>query len=147
MSKKGKFVKSKTDPAGQLRAIRYNYAQKTNNAKYLTKNEFRLYNNPNHLSKEKRSHPAYINLRRGQFVRFNVITHSKSFFDEPTMELFANPNRRSKDPRPSRISAPRWGHIGIFSSFRLPKQFWRISNDDLARVRKWNKKKEKSSDA
>lgn len=76
--------------------------------KYLTKNEFRKYKNPNYKSKSGEAHPAYISVKRNKRVKFNVITHSPLFFNEPTIPLDENPDRNKSDKRKSRVSIPHW---------------------------------------
>ena len=110
--------------------------------KYLRKNEFRFFTNKNYLSKKGDPHPAYISARQGHKFRFNVVTHTKTFFNEPTTPLSSNPNKLSKDPRVSRVSVPRWANANKenFSEERLSKHQWRFSKKDLSAVKKLNKK-------
>ena len=48
------------------------------------KNEFRYYINPKYLSKTGKPHTAHISVSHKNYYRFNVITHSGSFFGEKT---------------------------------------------------------------
>lgn len=107
--------------------------------KYLSKNEFRYYNNPKFLSKNGRPHPAYISARYKHKYKFNVITHSRKFFDEGTTNLEKNPELQSTDKRTSRVSVPRWDNVNQFGD-KLPKWYWRFTKKDKAKVKKVNRK-------
>lgn len=77
--------------------------------KYLRKNEFRYYTKPEFSSKSGKPHVAHISAKHNKKYKFNVITHSKHFFNSPTKELKKNPNRNNdeqKDKRLSRVSIP-----------------------------------------
>lgn len=109
--------------------------------KYLRKNEFRDYTNPKHLSKSGKPHKAYISLRYKDNYRFNVITHSNSFFGKKTEELNDNPNRnknKPKDNRKTKISIPWWDNKKYFSEEKI--KGWRFSKIDKKKIRKFNKK-------
>ena len=109
--------------------------------KYLRKNEFRLYENPDYLSKSKEPHPAYITARYKRKYKANVITHSKKFFGKDTLPLSENPNK-NKDKynytKESRISVSFWDKDSNFSDEKLSG--WRFSKIDKKRIKKWNKK-------
>lgn len=108
--------------------------------KYLRKSEFRNYINPKYLSKSKLPHPAYISGRRKNNYKFNVITHSKTFFGSPTTLLSENPNRNKRknvDKRKSRISVAMWENKNSFSSEKLTG--WRFSKKDKKLIKKKNK--------
>ena len=108
--------------------------------KFLRKDEFRFYKNKKFLSKSGEPHPAYIFARYGRKYKFNVITHSRSFFGESNMDLQKNPYRLSTDRRTSRISVPRWDYDSNFSEERLHKKDWKFSRNDKIAIIKWNKK-------
>lgn len=108
--------------------------------KYLRKNEFRYYTNPNYKSKNGKPHPAYISARHGRKFKFNVITHTKTFFGKENMDLNKNPNRLSNDKRTSRISVPQWDNDNNFSKTKLSKYEWRFDKSDKIALKKWNKK-------
>ena len=109
--------------------------------KYLRKNEFRTYSRPEYSSKSGKAHPAYITAKHNKRFRFNIITHSKTFFDAETKELSKNPNRNAdkpKDKRKSRISVPKWDNEKHFSKETLKN--WRFDKKDKVAVKKWNRK-------
>jgi len=109
--------------------------------KYLRKSEFRYYTNPKYLSKNGVPHPAYITAKYNKRYKFNVITHSKHFFNSDTKELERNPNHnrdKPKDERQSRISVSHWDKENYFSKDKL--EYWRFTNKDKATVKKWNRK-------
>ncbi len=112
--------------------------------KYLRKNEFRYYNKPEFSSKSGEPHPAHITAKHHKKFKFNLITHSKTFFNSETKELTKNPNRNPdglKDKRKSRVSKPMWDKDKYFSEETLKN--WRFDKKDKAAVKKWNKKWEK----
>ena len=109
--------------------------------KYLTKNEFRYNTNPEVLRPDGEGHIAYITARRGHYFKINTITHSKTFYDEPTELLSKNPEIGSKDKRPSRFSVPRWQKESGLRE--RPKGFWRMSKEDRINIKKFNKKYDK----
>ena len=108
--------------------------------KYLRKNEFRYYFKPEFLSKSGKPHVAYITVKHNDKYKFNLITHSKKFFDSETKELTKNPDRNNgvKDKRPSRVSVPRWDKTKYFSKDKL--SYWRFDKQDKSAIKKWNKK-------
>ncbi len=109
--------------------------------KYLRKNEFRYYTKPEYLSKGGKPHVAHISAKHNDKYKFNLITHSKTFFNSNTKELKKNPNRSNSgqiDKRPSRISVPRWDKIKYFSKNKL--LHWRFDKQDKSAIKKWNKK-------
>lgn len=111
--------------------------------KYLRKDEVRKYTNPKHLSKQGNAHPARVIAKRKNAYKFNVITHSDNFFDEPTIKLTENPNknkREKKDPRPSRASVPRWDNKRNFS--KTKEENWHFTKQDKTKIKKNNKKYE-----
>lgn len=108
--------------------------------KYLRKNEFRYYTKSEFLSKSGKPHVAYISAKHNDKYKFNVVTHSKTFFDFRTIELKKNPNRNfggQKDKRPSRVSVVRWDKTKYFSNDKLKN--WRFSKQDKVKLKKWNK--------
>jgi len=108
--------------------------------KFLRKNEFREYKNSKYLTKSGNPHPAYISGRKGHKYQFNVITHSPTFFGKETKPLEKNPNRGSSDQRTSRFSVKAWDNDDKFSKEKLPKNLWRLSKKDKAKIKKSNKK-------
>lgn len=109
--------------------------------KYLRKNEFRYYTKPKYLSKGGKPHVAYISAKHNKKYKFNLITHSKHFFNSETMELKKNPNRNSdeqQDKRKSRVSVPLWDSEKYFSKDKL--LYWRFDKQDKSALKKWNKK-------
>lgn len=120
----------------------YKAAQKPKDI-YLRKDEVRLYNNKKHLSKTGKPHPARVITQYKNAYKFNVITHSQAFFNEPTEVLSENPNKspnKKKDNRPTRVSVPRWENKKSFSKERLND--WRFAKKDKLTIKKANKKYE-----
>ena len=114
--------------------------------KYLRKDEVRLYNNPKHLSKTGRGHPARITAKHKKAFKFNVFTHSDTFFGEPTLELADNPDKNPKDTidkRPSRVSVPHWENEKSFSNHKLEN--WHLDKENKTAIKKWNKEKDTSN--
>lgn len=110
--------------------------------KYLRKNEFRYYKKPEFSSKSGKPHVAYISARHNKEYKFNVITHSKHFFNSETKELKKNPNRNvgeQNDKRPSRVSVPVWDKTKYFSEEKVKN--WRFDKRDKIAIKKWNKKR------
>ena len=64
--------------------------------KYLRKSEFRYNTGPKVVRPDGKGHPTYISARYKNKYKFNVITHSDTFFDEPTHHLTVEPNRNKK---------------------------------------------------
>lgn len=109
--------------------------------KYLRKNEFRYYKNPKYLSKSGKPHVAHITAKYNKRYKFNVITHSRHFFDSETKELEKNPNRNNgeqADKRPSRVSKSMLDKEKHFSKEKLEN--WRFTKQDKVTVKKWNEK-------
>ena len=107
--------------------------------KYLTKNEFRLDFNRKHFGKDMRPHPAYITARRRHMYRANSITHARRTTDGlDTIIIDENPNKLSKDKRPTRLSRPYWQNISKFSDNTLTG--FRFSNKSRKEIHKFNKK-------
>lgn len=107
--------------------------------KYLSKNEFRMDNNPAHFGKEGKPHPAYITAKYKHKYRANEITHSRTTTTgQKTFDIFENPNKLSKDKRPTRISQPFWQSEKQFSKNKLSN--FRFSNKTKKQIRKFNKK-------
>ena len=109
--------------------------------KYLRKNEFRYYTKPEFSSKSGKPHVAHISAKHNKKYKFNVVTHSRHFFNSDTMELKKNPNRNNgeqKDKRKSRVSVPRWDSEKYFSQEKLKN--WRFDRQDKSAITKWNKK-------
>ena len=66
-----------------------------------------VYNsNPKIKTKRGQGHMAYMSAKLKHKAKINIITHSKTFYGEPTNDFIVNPNRLSKDKRPSRFSIP-----------------------------------------
>ena len=107
--------------------------------KYLRKNEFRYNTGPKVIRPDKKGHPTYISARYKNKYKFNVITHSETFFDEPTHKLVTEPNRaRSKIiKKPSRFSSPRWDNINNFGD---KLENWKLGKKDRKTIKKFNKK-------
>lgn len=106
--------------------------------KYLRKNEFRLDYNPAHRGSNGEPHPAYITARFGHMYKANTVTHARTVNGFETLPLYENPNKQSKDKRPSRLSPPFWQNVTKFSKEKLPN--FRFSNKSRKKIRKYNKK-------
>lgn len=107
--------------------------------KYLTKNEFRFDLNKKHFGQNKKPHPAYITARWKHMYRANSVTHARRTTDGfETLVIDENPNKLSKDKRPTRLSRPYWQNSSKFSNYTL-KNF-RYSNKSRKEIHKFNKK-------
>lgn len=109
--------------------------------KYLQKNEFRYNTNPAVQNSLGEGHTAYVSAKHGHKSKINIITHGKTFYGEPTVKMSKNPNKESKDPRPSRFSVPRWENDNYLKE--SPKGYWKIHKADRIAIKKFNKKYEK----
>jgi hypothetical protein len=109
--------------------------------KYFQKSEFRDYINPKHLSKNKKPHKAYISVKSNNAYKFNVITHSSTFFGEDTKPLKTNPKINSKDIRQSKVSVPRWANKSNFGKTIASKTKWHMTKQNKTIIKKWNKQK------
>lgn len=67
---------------------------------------FRKFIKEGSLSKNGQGHPAYVSAVRGDRSRINVLTHSMTFFEKPTMKLHDNPEVGSSYKEISRFSVP-----------------------------------------
>ncbi len=112
------------------------------NKKYLKKNEFRISTHPDVISPRGDTHVVYVSAKRGHKAKVNVITHAKTFFGEPTVEMYLNPNRvnsnKSKNKKPSRFSVPRWHSDTTIKE--KPEGFWKLHKMDKIAIKKFNKK-------
>ena len=106
--------------------------------KYLRKNEFRYNTNPAVKNPKGEGHMAYITARHGTKYKINIITHSKTFYGEPTKKLDKNPNVSKPSKRTSRFSVPRWESDTYLKN--KPKEVWRMSKVDRIAIKKFNKK-------
>ena len=70
--------------------------------------------------------------------RTNIITHSTSFYGEPTVELKKNPDLSKPSGRKSGFSVPRWENNSYLTE--KPKGFRRMSNADRKNIHKFNRK-------
>ena len=109
------------------------------NKKYLRKNEFRISTHPDVISTRGDTHVVYVSAKQGHNAKVNVITHSSTFFGEPTEPLYKNPDITSKDPRLSRFSVPRWHNDNTIKE-KPKKGFWRLHKVDKIAIKKFNKK-------
>ncbi|MBQ8738158.1 MAG: hypothetical protein IJZ04_01540 [Clostridia bacterium] len=107
--------------------------------KYLRKNEFRVCTHPDVISPRGDTHVVYVSAKHGHKAKVNVITHSLTFFNEPTIKMRKNPNIVSKDPRPSRFSVPRWYSDKTIEK-KPEKGVWRLHKVDKIAIKKFNKK-------
>ena len=111
--------------------------------KYLRKNEFRYNTGPLVMRPDRKGHPTYISARYKNKYKFNVITHSDNFFNEPTYKFDYEPNRNNiirKNKKISRYSSPRWDNINNFGE-KLTN--WKLNKADKKAIKKFNKKYKK----
>lgn len=108
------------------------------NKKYLRKNEFRYNTNPNVQTPWGEGHTAYVTARRGKQYKINIITHSKTFYGKPTVEMNKNPDLSKPSTRKSRFSVPVWENDTYLKT--KPKGYWRMSKQDKIKIKKFNKK-------
>lgn len=106
--------------------------------KYLRKSEFRYDTSPTVRRADGKGHVAYVSAKYGHKSKINIITHAKTFYEEPTMLMAVNPDRASTYKRPSRFSVPRWEN----DKYLKPPQggYWKLSKQDRIAVKKFNKK-------
>lgn len=106
--------------------------------KYLRKNEFRYDTSPKVRRPDGKGHNVYVSLKQGHRARINVITHSKSFFNEPTQELRYNPNPSKPDKRISYFSVPRWENDAYLKN--KSSGTWHLHKEDRIKIKKLNKR-------
>ncbi len=107
----------------------------------MRKNEFRYDTSPDVKRKDGRGHVVYLTARKGKKYKTNVITHSKTFYGEPTEKLTQNPNLKSNDKRISRFSVPVWKNES--SLIPANKGDWKMSRMDRRKIKRCNQKYEK----
>ena len=106
--------------------------------KYLQKNEFRYDTNPLIRKKNGEGHNAYVSAKQGHRAQINILTHSDTFFGEPTFELDQNPERSKPSKRKSRFSKAVWEND---KHLKEPSRgTWVLSKKDRAKIKKVNKK-------
>lgn len=105
----------------------------------MRKNEFRYNSNPDVKNPKGQGHVAYVTVRHGKRSKINIITHAKTFYDQPTELLNINPNRTSKDKRPSRFSVPVWEKNKYLQNYPNTG-FWKMSKQDRIKIKKFNKR-------
>lgn len=106
--------------------------------KYLQKNEFRYDTNPLIRKKNGEGHNAYVSAKQGHRAQINILTHSDTFFGEPTFELDQNPERSKPSKRKSRFSKAVWEND---KHLKEPSRgTWVLSKKDKAKIKKVNKK-------
>ena len=108
--------------------------------KYLSKSDFHYDLSPNVRRKDGKGHVVYRSAVHKGKSKINVITHSRSFYGEPTEPLGKNPEIGSKDKRRSNYSVPRWEKTKYLVS---PKGTWRLTPSDKKAIKKFNKKYKK----
>lgn len=109
----------------------------------MRKNEFRYNVSPKVKRADGKGHISYVTAKKGHSYKYNVITHSDTFFNEPTYKMDKNPQLDSKDKRPSRYSAPRWEKDKYLQE--KPKGIWKISKKDKTAIKKFNKNYDKKT--
>ena len=111
--------------------------------KYLRKNEFRYDTSPKVRRPDGRGHTVYVSAKQGHQAKVNVITHSTTFFGEPTHELSKNPQRDTRNRRPARFSSPRWESDTDLKN--PPRGIWRLEKKDRRRILNFNRKYKKKN--
>lgn len=106
--------------------------------KYLTKNEFRMDNNPLHFGVNKEPHPAYITAKYKHKYKANGITHSSNVKGIDTFKIGENPDKLTKNRRKTKITQPFWQSEKQFSDYKLDN--FRFSNQTRKKIKKINKK-------
>ena len=106
--------------------------------KYLRKNEFRYNKNPEVKNPRGEGHIGYVTVRHKKRSKVNIITHSSTFYGEPTQLLRKNPELSRLSKKPSRFSVPVWEKNTHLQE--APRGVWRMSNEDRKQIHKFNKK-------
>ena len=106
--------------------------------KYLKKNEFKYNTSPNVRRADGRGHMAYVSAKQGHKAKVNIITHSKIFYEEPTIKMHKNPDRESTYKKPSYFSVPRWENEKYLK--RPEGGYWKLDKKDRIAIKKANKK-------
>ena len=104
----------------------------------MRKNEFRYNTNPDVINPMGEGHIAYVSVKNKKHSKINIITHSKSFYGQPTYLLKKNPNISKPSKRQSYVSIPVWEKNSYL--VEKPKGIWHLSNVDRKSIRKFNKK-------
>lgn len=112
--------------------------------KYLRKNEFKYNTNPDVKNRRGEGHIAYVTVRHKRNSKINTITHSKTFYGEPTHPLSKNPNLSDHSARQSRVSVPVWEKNSYLKD--APRGTWKMSRQDRKLIRKINKRYSKKND-
>ena len=105
--------------------------------KYLSKSDFFYDTSPNVRRSDGKGHVVYRSAVHKKKSKVNVITHSATFYSEPTHPFIRNPQIGSKNKKTSRYSVPRWEDTKYLKS---PKGNWRISPADKKAIKKFNAK-------
>ena len=107
--------------------------------KYLRKNEFRYDINPEHFGRSNRAHPTWITAKYKHMYKANSITHARKTTDGlDTKYIGENPDKLSKDKRPTRVSPPFWQNIKQFSDEKLTN--FKFSRESQRKISKFNRK-------
>ncbi len=109
--------------------------------KYLRKNEFRYDTSPKVRRSDGKGHNAYVSAKQGHQAKINIITHAKTFFDEPTVPMHKNPNRSKPDQRQSYFSVPRWESDNFLKN--KSEGSWVLHKKDRIQIKKFNKRYDK----
>ena len=111
---------------------------KISKKKYLRKSEFRYNKNPVVINPKGEGHTVYVSARRGNKWKTNIITHSNTFYGEPTVPMHKNPDRSKPSSRRSYFSVPRWEQEQYIKD--KPKGYWKLDKKDRIAIKKFNKK-------
>ncbi|MBQ8162956.1 MAG: hypothetical protein IJZ93_01120 [Clostridia bacterium] len=104
----------------------------------MRKSEFRYNTNPAVKNPKGEGHVAYVTVKHKKHSKINTITHARTFYGEPTVKMNVNPNRTSKDKRPSRFSVPVWENNSYLKD-KPNKGYWKIDERDKKAIKKFNK--------
>ena len=105
--------------------------------KYLSKSDFYYDTSPKVRRRDGKGHVVYRTAVHNKKSKINVITHSDTFFGEPTHSLSRNPEIGSSYKKTSRFSVPRWENTHYLKHV---KGFWRLSPSDKKKIKKFNSK-------
>ena len=79
---------------------------------------------------------------KGIKLRSIIITHSKTFYEEPTIKMHKNPDREGTYKKPSYFSVPRWEN----EKYLKPPEggYWELDKKDRIAIKRQIKNMPKS---
>ena len=105
---------------------------------YYKKANFKYDTSPNVRRPDGKGHVVYQTVTHKGKSKVNVITHSNTFYNQPTYPMAKNPNRKSSDKRQSRFSVPVWESNKHLKPVR--GGYWKLDKRDKKLNKKINKK-------